>query len=456
MVLLLDCFQVFPYLRAHCLSSLLPRPRKNKILRKEIHLLESSTVSTETTRRNLLLGALCTAGGGVSWLYQSESAHALDLSQNRNELPMVLRDFTKLAPLGKVEGSVVEKSRNLPLQELAKRLEHDLLYGSTGQRGGGYILSGDFSEDIFRDDCVFVDPNNRVASLSQCKKALEVLFDPQKSHIQLLHPLEVNEADRTIRGKFRVRGFLQFPWRPYITAYESIIVYTIDEEGLVAEQRQMWTKSAVKALQESFTPTINTPPPLSTIPEPSNEPKEVSTLFGMVDGRRPGEYSEEEQFEIISLIQKLRERHDEYKSKISLGEWRVAFVQEGPGGIGIDRRIPFPEFPFNDNYQIATATTDEIVNVSELFGPLLFVKVFGKLRELDSSSQIMPKRFDATVSGGGLCWGGERHGYEGGFCLDLPMIQGTGQQDFLFNSERIRILRSVDGGGTIVVQIRIV
>jgi hypothetical protein len=32
-------------------------------------------------------------------------------------------------------------------------------------------------------------------------------------------------------------------------------VYTLDEEGLVAEQRQTWSVSGLRALQESFTPT---------------------------------------------------------------------------------------------------------------------------------------------------------------------------------------------------------
>ncbi len=32
-------------------------------------------------------------------------------------------------------------------------------------------------------------------------------------------------------------------------------VYTLNEEGLIVEQRQTWEKSAAEALRESFTPT---------------------------------------------------------------------------------------------------------------------------------------------------------------------------------------------------------
>ena len=99
-----------------------------------------------------------------------------------DELPLSLRDFTKLAPLGRAERSP-DKTYNLPLEEVAKRLEHDLIKGSTG--AGGYILTGDLSRDLFRDDCAFVDPTNRVTSLSQYQRALRILFDPEASTISM-------------------------------------------------------------------------------------------------------------------------------------------------------------------------------------------------------------------------------------------------------------------------------
>ena len=35
-----------------------------------------------------------------------------------------------------------------------------------------------------------------------------------------------------------------------------------------------------------------------------------------------------------------------------LGKWRLAYLQPGPNGEGVDRRVPFPEFGFNEQYQI--------------------------------------------------------------------------------------------------------
>lgn len=174
------------------------------------------------------------------------------------ELPLALRDYTKLAPLGPAQPSfVADKTTGLSLEKLAERLTKDLTMGSTGR--GGYIISGDLSADLFRDDCVFLDPTNRVSSLSQYQRALQILFDTDRSSIELIGPLIVDPERREISGRFRSQGMLKLPWKPYVTEYQSDIVYAIDQDGLVREQRQTWSKSAFAALRESFTPTLFTP-----------------------------------------------------------------------------------------------------------------------------------------------------------------------------------------------------
>jgi hypothetical protein len=186
-----------------------------------------------------------------------DSSHAqnkISYEISANELPSFLRDYTKLAPLGQKQ-VFVNKTMGLSLTELAQRLTHDLLEGATGQ--GGYFLTGDLSTDVFQDDCVFVDPTNRVTSLSQYQKALTVLFDPNRSSIELVRPLVVNEMDGTITGRLRSGGYLQLPWKPYISSYETTIQYTVNRTtGLIARQDQTWDKSAWQALQETFTPSL--------------------------------------------------------------------------------------------------------------------------------------------------------------------------------------------------------
>lgn len=131
------------------------------------------------------------------------------------ELPMALRSYTKLAPLHKNNKSAEQrnnataaKSYHLPLDEIASRLTSDLTVGATGQ--GSYIVTGDLSDDIFRDTCSFIDPTNKVDSLQQYQRALTILFDPVTSSVDLLEPLTVNKVDSTITGRYRCRGTLKF------------------------------------------------------------------------------------------------------------------------------------------------------------------------------------------------------------------------------------------------------
>jgi len=122
-------------------------------------------------------------------------------------------------------------------------------------------------------------------------------------------------------------------------------------------------------------------------------------------------------------------------------------LQPGPDGTGIDRRIPFPDFPFNSNYQVFEEAS--VTNIGELFGPLLSVKVAGTLKEEDETALQVPKRFVANIDSGKLCWGKHTDA-----CLPLP-ISGEGLFDGVYLGKRIRIGQNLNGGGARVVQIRV-
>lgn len=369
-----------------------------------------------------------------------------DAVARENELPMSLRDFTKLATLGRsVTLSLENKTMNLSLQDIATRLQSDLGSGSSGQ--GGYIISGDISADLFRDDCIFVDPTNRVKSLSQYQNALRILFDPKRSTVSLIDPLTIDEETRTIRGRYRSRGFLQLPWYPYVSTYEATIIYKIDKDGLVQEQAQTWSKSATRALQETFTPSVFPDTPMSTIPKPTDEPILVTRLFETVNGRRWDDFSAEERSKIDSLIHQISKEKNaaiDYE-KLLVGTWRLSYLQPGPSGAGIDRRIPFPEFSFNNNFQVFTSD-HRLVNRGELFGPWLDVRVLGSWDATSSGSDSRMQRFQADIQSGQICRGPL-------LCAPLP-ITGEGLFDSVYLGDRLRIGQNINGGGAVVVQVR--
>lgn len=357
------------------------------------------------------------------------------------ELPEFIRPFTKLAPLGLKNSFTSQKTTNLTLQELAGRLEHDLVLGSINE--GGYFLTGDLSKDIFRDDCIFIDPTNEVSSLSRYQTALRILFEPKTSTVEIVEPLSVDEDARTISGRIRSRGFLQLPWHPYVTAYESKLVYSVDDDGLVSRQDQKWSKSAEEALRQSFTPTLFTPPPKSNLSKPDDEPAIVTKLFDKINGRRQNEYSQEERFEMAALIDEICAQTWDWNKSELPGTWMLCYLQPGPDGGGIDRRIPFPEFDFNDSFQIFT--DNAILNIGQVFGPLVEVDVSGSLQEKDSAQVTTPKNFIANIDSGKLCFQEN--------CVPLP-IAGQGLFDGLYLGKRLRIGQNLNGGGARVVQVR--
>ncbi len=393
--------------------------------------------------------------------------------QTKDVLPLALRDYTKLAPLGPKQGNF-QKSMNLSPDEIAQRLTKDLSEGATGK--GGYFLTGDLSRDLFRDDCVFEDPTNRVTSLSQYQNALKLLFDPESSTVELLgdglkvvrERCDDHEGVTTIRGRLRSRGYLKVaPWRPYVKAYETTIVYTLDPStNLIARQDQTWTKGASEALKETFTPSWNGAAPKSLLPQPYLEPPVVTKLFGVLNGRRPDEYSMEERAEIDVLLDQVAELPP---TNFGLtGTWVLVYLQQGPEGAGIDRRIPFfPELDFNDSFQVFSASSgaaDRVTNIGQVLGSLADVRVSGTLKEMKAntntpSASTPKRRFEATIQGGKLCLDAPLPSLQASQTancpIDLPMIQGTGIFESIYLGERLRIGQNINGGGARVVQIRL-
>ena len=128
----------------------------------------------------------------------------------------------------------------------------------------------------------------------------------------------------------------------------------------------------------------------------------------------------------------------------------LAYLQPGPNGAGIDRRIPFPELEINDSFQVFGKDGTTVRNVGQVLGRWANVQVYGTLQEDNPSSLEVPKRFRASIQGGKLCVGRQPQDY----CIDLP-IQGEGLFDSLYLGDRLRIGQNINGGGARVVQIRL-
>lgn len=182
-------------------------------------------------------------------------------------------------------------------------------------------------------------------------------------------------------------------------------------------------------------------------------PEAERRLLRLVEERRPAGWAPEERPAVDALIDELVALRAPWPRDALTGTWRLVYLQPGPDGAGVDRRVPFPEFGENESFQVfgdadGDGCADTVTNVGELLGPAAAVLVSGGLREEDGATRS-PKRFRADIDSGRLCLGGGTRA-----CLPLP-ISGVGLFDGVYLGSRLRIGQNLNGGGARIVQVRV-
>ena len=177
----------------------------------------------------------------------------------------------------------------------------------------------------------------------------------------------------------------------------------------------------------------------------------VQELYHLVSTSRPSSYTNEQRKQIETLLDVVSDASigREWNKELLPGTWRVAYLRPGKDGGGLDRRIPFPEFPFNESYQVFTS--DTVTNIGQVLGPYVRVEVSGNLQEVDAKDNRIPKQFRADIEGGKLCTALSMR--DGNSCLPLP-ISGVGIFDCVYLDDKLRIGKNLNGSGAIVLQVR--
>ena len=114
-------------------------------------------------------------------------------------------------------------------------------------------MTGRLTREVFAEDCRFRDPTNDVRGLSRYLAAVQLLFDPASSRVELLSAAA--SGPREVTATWTLGGFLKLPWHPYVPPFTGTAVYTLDAAGLVVMQDETWSVSPLEALRETFTPT---------------------------------------------------------------------------------------------------------------------------------------------------------------------------------------------------------
>ena len=139
------------------------------------------------------------------------------------------------------------KRTGLRTEEVAAILETDL-------KEGKYILTGALTPEIFADDCRFVDPNNAVNGLAKYRKALSFLFRPEESTLQDVR-VSVTSDKSAITAQYTASGVLKLPWRPRIQPWAGYVTYSLNGDGLISSQVDVWNITRLDAIRQTFTPS---------------------------------------------------------------------------------------------------------------------------------------------------------------------------------------------------------
>jgi len=138
------------------------------------------------------------------------------------------------------------KKTNLSIEEIKSIIENDI---SKGQ----YYVTGDMTKEIYENNCRFRDPTTDLTGLEKYISAVKFLFNPNTSKQELLSIAVVDP--HTIEAKWRLEGYLKFPWNPHILPYEGSTRYVLDDRGLIMSHEETWDISVWTALQEFLLPS---------------------------------------------------------------------------------------------------------------------------------------------------------------------------------------------------------
>ena len=187
-----------------------------------------------------------------------------------------------------------------------------------------------------------------------------------------------------------------------------------------------------------------------------HEPERAHQLLQAVQGRHPSSgWTAKETSEIDWRVDEVVALRAPPRREMLRGKWRDVYLQRGPAGAGIDRRVPRLELPWNEHYQIFGKTS--IVNVDEVFGTLLEVREAGKLREDDAIELAALSPSTAEITEGALCGsitvGKAEKANVGRVCVPLP-LRGEDAFSTQYLGTDLRITQRLNGGAR-VVQVRV-
>ncbi|XP_015694558.2 uncharacterized protein LOC102721853 isoform X2 [Oryza brachyantha] len=118
-----------------------------------------------------------------------------------------------------------------------------------------YFLTGNFTPDIYTEDCLFEDPTIKFRGRSRYSQNLDLLvpfFDSPSLELENIEK-GLRVETKFIMATWTLRTYLRLPWRPLI-AIRGNTTYDLDEEFKVTRHAESWDVSALEAIGQIFVP----------------------------------------------------------------------------------------------------------------------------------------------------------------------------------------------------------
>ncbi|KAF6162746.1 hypothetical protein GIB67_029015 [Kingdonia uniflora] len=120
-----------------------------------------------------------------------------------------------------------------------------------------YFLTGNFTSEIYAQDCTFEDPTISFRGkdlYSHNLKLLVPFFDHPSLILQQISKGVKYEINYVL-ATWKLRTYLKFPWRPLISI-EGSTIYDLDGDFRIVRHAESWNVSAFQALGQLFTPSL--------------------------------------------------------------------------------------------------------------------------------------------------------------------------------------------------------
>lgn len=119
-----------------------------------------------------------------------------------------------------------------------------------------YFLTGDFTDELYAEDCFFADPTVQFSGRDLYKRNLKLLVPFYEDPSLVLDSIEeVGDGEsKFIQAFWRMRVYLKLPWKPFI-AVDGSTKYDLDSTARIARHVESWNISAGQAIGQLFKPS---------------------------------------------------------------------------------------------------------------------------------------------------------------------------------------------------------